>query len=268
MELPRSRHGLSARDVAGLCADAACAAIREGYGKTALAGVKGRGNVVTETDFAAESVAMAVLRDHYPDHAILSEETAAATRSDGWMWVIDPLDGTKNFSRGIPHFAFNLALCLDSEPVLGLTEHPLLGDRFLAIDGGGTSLNGTPVRVGDAATVLDSVFALDMGYDAERATRQLQIAAHLWPGMQSLRVSGSAALGFAYLAGGRWDIFVHSDLQPWDVAAGLILVHEAGGVVTNRDGTPATIESRAVVAATPGVHADFMRLAAGLPWEA
>ncbi|HMO95934.1 MAG TPA: inositol monophosphatase [Tepidiformaceae bacterium] len=268
MELPQSREGLSARVVAELCAEVACAAIREGYGKTALAGVKGRGNVVTETDFAAESAAMAVLRHHFPDHAILSEETAASTRSDSWMWVIDPLDGTKNFSRGIPHFAFNLALCLDSQPVLGLTEHPLLGDRFVAVTGEGATHNGSPARVGDAATVLDSVVALDMGYDADRAARQLQLATKLWPGMQSLRISGSAALGFAYLAGSRWDIFIHSDLQPWDVAAGLILVREAGGIVTNRDGSPATIESRAVVAATPGVHADFMRLAARLPWEA
>ena len=268
MDLPRSKHGLTAVDVAALCADTACAAIREGYGRATVSGVKGRGNVVTETDLAAEAATIRILGDHFPGHAILGEETASSTRSNGWMWVVDPLDGTKNFSRGIPHFAFNLALCFDGEPVLGLTEHPLLGDRFIAAEGAGVTLNGSPVTVSDAASVFDSVVALDMGYDAERAARQLQLASHLWPGMQSLRISGSAALGFAYLAGGRWDIFVHSDLQPWDVAAGLILVREAGGVVTNRDGSPATIESRAVVAATPGVHADFMRLAAGLPWEA
>lgn len=268
MELPISRHGYTAVQVAALCADAACARIRDGYGRATVSGVKGRGNVVTATDLAAEAATMSILNDHFPDHAVLGEETASTTRSNGWMWVIDPLDGTKNFSRGIPHFAFNLALCYEGEPVLGLTEHPLLGDRFVAAAGNGATLNGAPVHVGDAETVYDSVVALDMGYDAGRAQRQLELATHLWPGMQSLRISGSAALGFAYLAGGRWDIFVHSDLQPWDVAAGLILVREAGGVVTNRDGSPATIESRAVIAATPGVHADFMRLAAGLPWEA
>lgn len=268
MDLPVSRLGATSAAVAGLCSDAACAAIRDGYGRATVSGVKGRGNVVTETDLAAEAATMAILRDHFPEHAILSEETAADIRSDGWMWVIDPLDGTKNFSRGIPHFAFTVALCHASEPVVALTEHPLLGDRFVAVAGDGTTLNGIAVTVGDAATVFDSVVALDMGYDALRATRQLELAQRLWPGMQSLRISGSAALGFAYLAGGRWDIFVHSDLQPWDVAAGLLLVREAGGVVTNRDGSYATIESRAVVAATPGVHADFMRLAAGMPWEA
>ncbi len=268
MELPHSHLGASALAVAALCADAACAAIREGYGRATVSGVKGRGNVVTETDLAAETATMRILKEHFPDHAILSEETASTTRSRGWMWVIDPLDGTKNFSRGIPHFAFNLALCFEGEPVLGLTEHPLLSDRFVAVQGEGVTLNGAVVHVGDASTVFDSVVALDMGYDASRAQRQLELASHLWPDMQSLRISGSAALGFAYLAGGRWDIFVHSDLQPWDVAAGLILVREAGGVVTNRDGSTATIESRAVVAATPGVHADFMRLAAGMPWEA
>lgn len=268
MDLPRSQLGSPALEVAELCATAACAAIRAGYGRATVSGVKGRGNVVTETDLAAETATMDILHDHFPDHAILSEETASATRSAGWMWVIDPLDGTKNFSRGIPHFAFNLALCFEGQPVLGLTEHPMLGDRFVAMEGAGVTLNGARVTVGEAATVFDSVVALDMGYDAGRAGRQLELAAHLWPGMQSLRISGSAALGFAYLAGGRWDIFVHSDLQPWDVAAGLVLVREAGGVITNRDGSPATLESRAVVAATPGVHADFMRLAAGMPWEA
>ncbi len=197
---------------------------------------------------------------------MLSEETAADTRSDGWMWIVDPLDGTKNFSRGIPHFAFTIALCFQREPVLGLTAHPLLRDSVLAIKGQGTTLNGHPVRVTDCAAVLDAVVAVDLGYNDARAGQQLATASHLWPGMQALRVTGSAALGFAYLAGGKWDIYLHSDLEPWDVAAGLILVREAGGVVLQRDGAPATIESRAVAAAAPAVYADFVALAGYLPW--
>lgn len=252
--------------VARQCAEAANRIIRAGYGETALAGVKGRGNVVTETDFAVERAVTAILAREFPGHAVLSEETAAATRSDGWMWIVDPLDGTKNFSRGIPHFAFTIALCLESEPVIGLTTHPLLGDEFLAVRGKGTTLNGRNVAVTGCATVQDAVVAVDLGYNDNRAGQQLATASHLWPGMQSLRVTGSAALGFAYLAAGKWDIYLHSDLEPWDIAAGLILVREAGGVVYQRDGVPATIESRAVAAATPGVHADFVALAGHLPW--
>lgn len=240
--------------------------IRGGYGKASLAGVKGRGNVVTETDFAAERATMDILRAEFPDHAILSEESAASTRSDGWMWVVDPLDGTKNFSRAIPHFGYNLALCFQSEPVLGITTHPLLGDVFVAEQGRGCTVNGASVAVSDSDSIADSVVSIDMGYDAERARYQLALAQHLWPGMQSLRTSGSAALGFAFVACGKWDIYVHSDLQPWDIAPGLILVREAGGEVRDRTGARATLFSREAVAANPAVSADFRAKSAGLAW--
>jgi myo-inositol-1(or 4)-monophosphatase len=266
VELPVGISGASAVEVAHRCAEAASAVIRTGYGSTALAGVKGRGNVVTETDFEAERIVLATLRQEFPQHAILSEETEGSTRSDGWMWVVDPLDGTKNFSRAIPHFGFNLALCVESQPVLAVTAHPLLRDVWLAVEGVGTALNGTPVSVSDVTTLADSVVAVDMGYDAPRGGHQLNLARALWPGMQSLRISGSAALGFAYVASGRWDIYVHSDLQPWDAAAGLLLVREAGGVVRDRTGAEATIYSREAVATNRDIHRDFEQRASGLPW--
>ena len=267
MDLPVGASGATSVEVGMQCADAANEVIRRGYGNASLAGTKGRGNIVTETDFAAEQAVMAILRQEFPGHSILSEESASETRSDGWMWVIDPLDGTKNFSQAIPHFAFNLALCLESDPVLGVTTHPLLDDRFVAVKGEGCTLNGRRLAVSDRQTMAESVVAFDMGYDAERAARQLALAAHIWPGMQSFRTPGSAALGFAYVAAAKWDIYVHSDLQPWDLAAGLILVREAGGVVRDRTGAEATLFSRETVAASEPVWADFDRLSRGMPWE-
>jgi fructose-1,6-bisphosphatase/inositol monophosphatase family enzyme len=265
---PVAADGRSPIDIAYECAEAACAIIREGFGRASVAAVKGRGNVVTETDFAAEQICMNLLAAAFPDHAILSEETASETRSDEWMWVVDPLDGTKNFSRGIPHFAFNLALCHEREPIIGLTAHPLLRDVFLAAKGEGCFLNGEPVKVAECESIAEAVVAIDMGYDAPRGTRQLELASALWPGMQSLRISGSAALGFAFVAAGKWDIYVHSDLQPWDIAAGLLLVREAGGAVHDRDGAEATIFSREAVCAGSPVLAEFERRTAGLRWDA
>jgi len=198
---------------------------------------------------------------------VLSEETAAETRSDDWLWVVDPVDGTKNFSRGIPHFCFTIALCRENEPVLVLTLQPVLNEEFAAIRGQGCTLNGRSIRVSEATTVRESIVAIDMGYDDERGRRQLELALNLWPGMQSLRIPGSAALGIAYVAAGRWDIFVHADLQAWDLAAGLLLVREAGGVATDREGKRATIFSNGLVAATPAVHSDFLALAGHLPWR-
>jgi myo-inositol-1(or 4)-monophosphatase len=267
-DLPVSDSGKSAMEVARECAAAARALMREAFGEVSVSSVKGRGNVLTEVDLAVEKATIATLAREYPSHAVLSEETAAGTRSAGWMWVVDPIDGTKNFSRGIPHFCFNIALCHDSVPLLGLTFQPLLDEEFSAVAGEGCRLNGQPVHVSDAATVQESVVAIDLGYDDGRAGRQIEMAAFLWPGMQGLRVPGSAALEFAFLAAGRWDLYLHSDLQPWDVAAGLVLVREAGGRVTDRAGGEATIFSRATVAASPKVHADFVRLAGDRPWTA
>ncbi len=240
----------------------------DGFGRVGVAATKGRGNVLTETDLAVERATSAILAREYPRIPVLSEETAPETRSQEWLWVIDPVDGTKNFSRGIPHFCFTIALCHENEPLVGLTLQPLLNEEFAAVCGQGCTLNGRTVRVSGTADLADSIVAVDMGYDDERGRHQLELALHLWPGMQSLRIPGSAALGIAYVAAGRWDIFVHADLQAWDLAAGLLLVREAGGIATDRDGNRATIFSNGLIAATPAVHRDFLALAGRFPWRA
>lgn len=265
MQLPRSTSGLSALTVARLCAEASGDVIRAGFGVTGISATKGRGNVVTQVDFEAERRTMEILAREFPDHVILSEETAAAARSDGWMWVVDPLDGTKNFSRAIPHFAFSIALCFADEPVIALTSHPLLREEFAAVSGKGATLNGASVAVSGAESIQESVVSLDLGYDDARGVRQIGLVDRLFPGVQGIRTMGSAALGFAFVSAGRFDAYVHSDLQPWDIAAGLLLVREAGGTVSDRDGFEATIWTRAAIAGTPLVHDELARVAASLP---
>ncbi len=262
---PASTSGRDALAVARECAAEARRIMREGFGRVGVSATKGRGNVLTETDLAVERATTAILAREYPGIPVLSEETAAGTRSEGWLWVIDPVDGTKNFSRGIPHFCFTIALCHENEPVVGLTLQPLLDEEFAAVRGQGATLNGRPIRVSETQTVRESIVAVDMGYDDGRGRRQLELALALWPGMQSLRIPGSAALGIAYVAAGRWDVFLHADLQAWDLAAGLLLVREAGGIATDREGKPASIFSNGLIAATPAVHADFLKVAGHLP---
>jgi fructose-1,6-bisphosphatase/inositol monophosphatase family enzyme len=255
-------------DVARICAAEARRIIRDGFGHVGVSHYKGRGNVLTETDLAVEHAITAILRREYPDHTVLSEETAADTRSEGWMWVVDPIDGTKNFSRGIPHFCFTMALCRGEEPLVALTLQPLLDEEYAAVANEGCTLNGRPVTVSDCSTVADSILAMDLGYADAAGRQQLELVLGIWPGVQSLRISGSAALGFAHVAAGRWDVYVHRDLQPWDLAAGLLLVREAGGVVTTGDGAPGFMRSPTAIAAGPAVHADFVSLAAGRPRRA
>jgi len=220
---------------------------------------KGRGNLVSATDLELETYLTHTLLAEFPGHRVLSEETASETDTAGWVWVIDPLDGTHNFVSGIPFFCVNIALCHDGEPAVAVTYDPNHDEAFSAERGRGAWLNDAPMRASDAATVLDSVLGFDLGYDDERGRGVLQLIHELFPGAQSVRIPGSAALGLAYAACGRYDLFVHHWLFPWDIAAGILLVQEAGGVITNHLGAPIGIGSPSVIAGAPRAHADFLR---------
>ena len=122
-------------------------------------------------------------------------------------------------------------------------------------------MNGVQARVSDITAVAESVFAMDLGYDDQLAGRQLALVTSIWPGMQSLRVTGSAGLSLAYVAAGRYDLYLQPNLFPWDLAPGILHVEEAGGVVTDRQGNPVSIFSTGIIAAAPGLHAEVLALA-------
>lgn len=258
--LPVTANGKSAGEVARACSTAAANTLRTAFASERAVSHKGRGNVVTKYDVEVERMVEAMLREAFPKHGLLGEETAAETPAEGYVWVLDPIDGTRNFASGIPFFAFNLALTLDGEPVLGLTLDPVRGETFYAERGRGLLVNGVPARASDKKTVMESVVAIDVGFDDQVGKQQLGFAYRLYPGLQTLRVPGSAALGLAYAASGRYDCYSHGSLCPWDSAAGILLVAEGGGVVTNREGDAATIFDTAALAGGPAVQADFLRL--------
>jgi len=273
-ELPISTSGKTAAEVARLCAGEAGRIAMAAFGRQQEVQVKGRGNFLTETDLAAERAVIELLRLEYPDHAVLSEESAhedAVSRvtspvSRDWLWVVDPLDGTHNFSRGIPYFAFNIALCHGREPLLGLTYAPATGEEFFAEKGRGLTVNGEPARVSAAERLGDCVLGVDLGYDDARAARTLELVAEVWP-VQSVRVMGSAALGLAYAACGRYDLFLHHFLYPWDIAAGIVLVREGGGAIVDRDGGAVSIDSEGVIAGAPAAVEEILSRSRSRSWR-
>lgn len=273
-DLPVSVSGKSAADVARAAAQAVGRISAERFraldaGNPIERVVKGRGNYVTETDVACEQAAIRILREEFPDHRVLSEETSAQVTDwdRGLLWVIDPIDGTANFARGIPTFAFNIALCLDGEPILGLTYQPVTGDEFFAESGEGLFVNGARARVSSAATLPESLMGIGLGYDYDRAAKALRILADLWPGVQMVQNIGSAALGLAYAASGRFDLYVHHFLSPWDMAPGIVQVREGGGIVIDREGAPVSIYSEGLIAGAPGPVEEFLRFSKGREWK-
>jgi len=257
--IPRGASGDEAIEVAWRCVRAAGEiALGHFRGDHAVA-TKGRGNVVTEADVEVELRLKGILLGEFPDHKILSEETAADTDpSTGWTWVIDPIDGTKNYSMGIPVWCTNVALCHDAEPVLGITFDAVHGEAFWSIAGRGAFLNETPIAASARPDVASSIIGVDLGYDDALGTNQIDLMARIFPNVQSIRILGSAALAFAYAACGRLDLFTHLNVAPWDVAAGMLLVREAGGAASDRSGGPMLLTSRAFAAGGKLVHDDFM----------
>lgn len=217
---------------------------------------KGPGNIVTEVDLLSEKTMSELLVREYPDFGLIREESAALASSSGYSWIIDPLDGTNNYTFGLPFFAITVALVKEEDILLGLTYAPMQRELFHAQKGQGAFLNDSPMSVSQRERMEHSLIGFDMGYNRERGFRYLELASRLWPGVHSLRLMGSAALGLAYVAAGRMDIYYHRSLYPWDIASGILLVREAGGIITDW-GQPVSFHSSGAVAGSPAIYPQF-----------
>ncbi|MGE0134693.1 MAG: inositol monophosphatase [Dehalococcoidia bacterium] len=266
--LPISVRGRDALAVAEQLARDAGSLIRRAGLLDRPAEHKGRTNLVTETDHASEACILEGLETAFPAHAILSEESRPDTNWEhGWVWVIDPLDGTRNFVSGIPLYCVNIGLVRDGEPVLGVTYDP---HREVCVSGGpglGVHANGHPVGASQATHLASSVMTADLGYYDERATMMLETVQEMIPHIQAVRIIGSAALGLAWAASGVSDLNLHSLVFPWDIAAGMAMLPEGGGVLFDRDGGPARLDSQGIVAGSPAVAAEFFERYGARPWR-
>lgn len=259
VDLPLAKSGRGAFEVASQAVREAGNVIMAHFHSEKLVSYKaGRSNIVTDVDLLAEEKIMALLREEYPDFGIMTEESADIAVDSPYIWIIDPIDGTRNYAYGIPHFCVALALTQEEDVLLGLVYDPVREELFRAEKGRGAFLNDSPVSVSTKTSLQASLLGFDMGYDAEIGQEILGVASALWPGVVSVRVMGSAALGLAYTACGRLDLYLHLALYPWDLASGILLVREAGGIITELDGQPVGIRSRSVIATNKAIHDDFI----------
>ena len=258
--LPVSASGKEALDVAVAAAREAGEILRGCFHEQTQVTFKSRANIVTDVDLRADRCLKSVLQAEYPDHSILSEETELLGGNSTYTWILDPLDGTNNYSFGIPFFSIVIALTHENDAVLGIVYDPLRDELFSAVKGRGCFLNNKPVHVTKKTGVQDSLIGLDLGYVDENGKRLLDFISELWPNMYAFRLMGSAALGMAYAACGRLDLYFHILLYPWELAGGQLLVREAGGVVTDWEGRPPGIGENSVIASSSEVHADFLRI--------
>ena len=229
---------------------------------------KSRGNILTDLDSEVEELVVGRLLADFPGTGILAEESGRRGGETEYTWVIDPLDGTRNYASGIPFYAVTIALARGNDVLMGVTYDPNRKEMFRAEKGKGAYLNDVRLGVSRQESLRGCVLGTDMGYSDEMGHYVLRLLDILWPGMQTVRIIGSAALGLAYTAAGRTDLYFHHLLSPWDIAAGILMGREAGGVVTNRLGQPVDLlRDRSVVLSSPTLHAEFLSRPRGLEWR-
>ncbi len=228
--------------------------------------MKGPVNPVTDIDFAAEKKIFSILKMNFPDHGILSEESPPQKGRSEYRWIIDPLDGTINFAHGLPMSSVSIGLEKGGKMLMGGIYNPMLGELFLGERGKGATLNGQRIRVSKQTKLISSLLVTGFPYDRQKHGQYyLKFVGAMLKHCMGLRRLGSAALDLAYVACGRFEAFWEFNLQPWDVAAGMLIVEEAGGKVTDMRGNLiASGKSTELLSSNGGVHAQI--LAKFRPW--
>ena len=225
---------------------------------------KGEIDLVTEVDRRCEELIVGHLKGAFPEHSFLAEEDSYQSGSLPFKWIVDPLDGTTNYAHGFPWFCVSIALEHEGEVLLGVIYHCMMDELFTAVKGRGAFLNGSTIRVSARKPLRSSLLATGFPYDRTRDNENnfgnfvnFQLAA------RAVRRAGAAALDLAYVAAGRLDGYWECKLKPWDVAAGSLLVAEAGGELSNHAGEPYSVYDHRILASNGAIHQEMLEVLKG-----
>jgi myo-inositol-1(or 4)-monophosphatase len=222
---------------------------------------KGRNDFVSSADLAAERAIIDVIHKHYPEHAILAEESGTSGDSDH-IWIIDPLDGTTNYLHGFPVFAVSIGLQIKGRLEHAVVYDPMREELFTASRGEGAMLDDHKIRVSGRRDLTTSVVGIGFPYiQSDKAFEHyLAMIGKIEKNTSGVRRPGAAAIDLCYVACGRMDAFWETGLKPWDLAAGTLIIREAGGIVSALDGSENHLETGHVLAGTPGIYRDLAKL--------
>lgn len=223
---------------------------------------KGAIDLVTEADLKSEQTIVATIREVYPDHAILAEESGMSGENRAERWIIDPLDGTTNYAHALPIYAVSIAFARQDEVVMGLVFNPSSGELFSASHGQGAQLNGDAIQVSSTDKLNESLLVTGFPYTVATHPPRKAIARfqRCLTSAQGVRRLGSAALDLCYVACGRFEGFWEENLKPWDTAAGKCILEEAGGLVSCFSGKPYRLEDQQILATNNHIHKDMVTL--------
>jgi myo-inositol-1(or 4)-monophosphatase len=233
--------------------------LRAGFGAEHAITYKGEVDLVTEIDEEAERVIRGELLGAFPTYGMLAEEGGKLAGEEDARWIVDPLDGTTNYAHGLSIFCVSIALERAGEVVLGVVHDPRGEETFVAQRGRGATLNGDPIRVSDTDELIQSLIVTGFPYDRTEMPEALELFGRLAASTRGMRRLGSAALDLCYVASGRLDGYYERGIWPWDLAAGSVIVEEAGGKLTNYQGDVLDLSGREIVASNGRLHSAITR---------
>ncbi|MHA1968922.1 MAG: inositol monophosphatase family protein [Candidatus Hodarchaeales archaeon] len=229
------------------------------YGKTSIK-FKQDKSIVTEADLVADKLIKKVILSSYPTHAVLSEETGLSDSHSDYLWIIDPLDGTTNFSVQNPFFAVSIGLIYKNKPVLGVVYSPIQNELFYAEIRKGAYMNDSLIEVDKNSNLENSFISFNNGRDEKSKRRMIQIFKDIKMKNNVIRQVGAAALELCYLAVGRFGAFIMPGVSSWDVLAGSLIVNEAHGVTTDFHGKEFNIQATDLLAGSPVIHQSLIEI--------
>ncbi len=245
--------------VATRAAFAAGGVLMANYG-SAVTSYKEDRSLVTDADVKSEESVRSILSREFPDHSILGEESGLEDKGSDYLWIVDPLDGTTNYTIKNPFFDVSIGLNYKKDHVLGVVYYPVANELFQAEKGEGAYLNGRPLKVSERDRIEDSVITFCNNRSQEAIRRMAKIFSAIKPVTNKFRQLGAGGLELSYVASGRTDAFIMPEVNSWDVAAGTVLVREAGGRVTDFEGKPYKLESNDILASNGKIHDKMLEL--------
>ncbi len=234
--------------------------LRKGFGWQHSVRYKGEVDLVTEVDEQAERVIKEILLGVFPSYGMLAEEGGEQRGEEDARWIVDPLDGTTNYAHGLPIFCVSIALERAGELVLGVVYDPMREETYVAQCGGGATLNDEPIRVSDTDEPIQALIATGFPHDRDKMPEALDLFGRFAALTRGMRRLGSTALDLCYVASGRLDGYYERGIWAWDIAAGSLILEEAGGKVTNYRGSELVLEGREIVASNGALHPAMTRL--------
>ena len=240
------------------------AVLREGFFRPKQISYKGEVDLVTESDRRSEELVVARLRKQFPDHGIVAEEGGGAAARAKYCWHVDPLDGTTNFAHGYPCFAVSIGLVEDGKPLVGVVFNPIADELFTAARGEGAFLNGNRIRVSPVEKLAQSLVATGFPTHLRKKSSNMEYYWQFTLRTHGVRRDGSASLDLCSVACGRFDAYWEFGLSSWDTAAGVLLVEEAGGTVSDLAGQPYRLGGPSLISSNGRIHRELQQVAVGV----